>query len=341
MFGLENDELAALVGVTLLSLRVMQEVGKVIWWYVTDARRIVSPNFNLTLLTGGAVALMAIALVSIATGGPPRGFRTIAYMGAGVGGFILGSAFDFVLTIRLWRVSDWLTRRRIPRYREQLLHGDSAVRLHAARQLASLGLYARVARPELLAAFTDESADVRATAVEAVLYAIPEPPDDDADVPKAARALLTDPARPVRIYAAAVLVAYNLPAADVLPALTDGLMCDDINALGMTARALGRLGPAAEPAIPALRDSVLRRDEPNYESATALGKIGPPAVPALIEILDHNDKWGKYYAANALCDMGEPARAALPGLRKAATHPDSLVSAAAKKAIEKLGGDIR
>ena len=57
------------------------------------------------------------------------------------------------------------------------------MRTHAARQLTSLGASAIPARPELLAAFRDDSAEVRAAVARAALYSIPDPPDDDPEPP--------------------------------------------------------------------------------------------------------------------------------------------------------------
>ena len=48
----------------------------------------------------------------------------------------------------------------VPKYREQLLHGDEQVRLGAADRLIALGRRPEAARPELLALFSDDSAEV-------------------------------------------------------------------------------------------------------------------------------------------------------------------------------------
>ena len=341
MFGLAIGELAALVGATYLALRVFFAVAQILWWYVTDSRRIIKYPPWSVLVTGVAVALMVVGLLSIAIGGMPRGIRIVAYLATAVAGFIMGIMVDFVIHIRKWRVSDWLMSLRVPHYREQLLYGDDSVRIGAAQRLTTLGAYARPARPELLAAFKDESADVRAAAATAVLYSTSEPADDDVEVPAAARAMLNDPALPVRVYAAAILIAYDAPPAEFLAILTEGLKCKDLNVATLTARGLGKIGPAAEAAIPALRDSVLVAEEPNHEAIDAMAKIGPPAIPALIEVLERGDSLARQTAAQALADMGEPARAALPALRKAANHSDISVSTAARKAIENLGGDIK
>src|SRR5262245_31338910 len=193
MFGLGFDELAALAGVAFLTLRVLWAVARILWWYVADSRRVSKLHPLTPLLTGVAAALMMIGLQSIIGGGLPRGVRLFAYVVAGLLGFVLGLMLDFVIDVRFYRMSDWLMGLHVPRFRQQLLSGDTASRIHAARQIASLGARAIPARPELIAAFKDESAEVRAAAAQAALYSIPDPPDDDPELAKAARPLLTDP----------------------------------------------------------------------------------------------------------------------------------------------------
>jgi HEAT repeat protein len=345
MFGLEltRSEWAGLVAVAFLFARVLFSVGRVVWWYATDARRVVSPRFGVTLLCGVAVATMCVALVSVATNWPATGARLVAYGATAVVGFVLGVMFDFAIEIRLWRVSDWLMSLRVPQYRERLLHGDPAVRQGAAERLTGLGPYARPARPELLTAMrADESADVRAAAIQAVWLSTPVPPaDEDSELPREARPAMADADPRVRTVAAAILVGFDAARPDeVLPALCDGLKSDDLNVSGCAVVTLEKLGPAAEPAVGALKEAALRPENPNSSAPDALGKIGAAAVPALIEILERGDPTCKWSAADALAEMGEPARAALPALQKVASHPDDMVQSAARKAIQKLGGHI-
>jgi HEAT repeat protein len=145
----------------------------------------------------------------------------------------------------------------------------------------------------------------------------------------------------VRVFAAAILAAYHAPAGDVLPILCAGLESDDSDVATAACSALARLGPAATPAIPALRDRVLGEPTGHKAAMDALVQLGEPAIPALIELLDRGDTTDKWLAAIALGDLGEPARIALPALRKLSIQRTTLASAAAKKAIRKLGGDIR
>lgn len=341
MFGWDFDELALLIGGGYLALRVLGGLALVIWRFFTDSTLAFHIRPWTPLLSSAAVGLVAAAALSQITGGLPPNIRFVAYSVTFFGGLMLGSMFDLFLTFRLYRLSYLLMALHVPKYREQLLHGDEQVRLGTVYRLIALGASARAARPELLALFSDESAELRAAAVHAVLVGIPDPPDDDAEVQKAARTGLGDSSLQVRVFAAAILAAYAAPAADVLPVLCAGVESEDVSVNAAACTALGRLGPAATPAIPVLRDWVLKEKMGPKAAMDALVKLGEPAIPALIELLDRGDNTDKWQAAIALGDMGEPARIALPALRKLSIQRTTLASAAAKKAIRKLGGDIR
>jgi HEAT repeat protein len=347
MFGIElsRSEWAGLAGVAYLALRLLVAAARVLWWYATDSRRVVRPRPELALVTGVAVGALTVGMLGVATDWPVGGVRTAAYVVAAIGGFFLGLTLEFIIELRTWGVSTWLMAFRVPQYRERLLHGDEAVRLAAAQQLAALGLRARPAYPELLAVLRhDDSADVRAAAGQAVLFSTPDPaPEDDAGTPREARAALSDPDVRVRTLAAAVLEIYKvIPPAELLPVFCDGLKSEDETVRSVAATGLEKLGPAAEPAVPALKAAALDPERANPGAVVALGKVGPAAVPALVEILERaGDRWSRYFAAEALGEIGAPGLAALPALRAAAANPDTIVAEAARRAIRKLGGDIK
>ena len=305
-------------------LRVLAGVSKVLWSYVTDSARVVSPHVSLSLLTAIAVALLTVGLLSIATGGLPQLVRIPLYLVTALVCLLFGIAFDVTVDIQLYRLSNCLMALRVPRYREQLLHSDEQVRLKAAKQLVSLGWRAGPARPELLAAFPDESAEVRAAVASAVLVAIPDPPDDDEAVPKAARLLLTDSALPVRVYAAAILVASRTPAAELLPVFIDGLKCEDVNVSGLACRALGQIGPTRSRHPAAAQDGVHSRNW-SIRGGRCIQKIGVSAIPVLIEVLDRGNST-IVASRQALGDMGEPARTALPAASQTRHQRITLVS---------------
>jgi HEAT repeat protein len=67
--------------------------------------------------------------------------------------------------------------------------------------------------------------------------------------------------------------------------------------------ALGRLGPAAKDAVPALINSL--RDETIRElAADSLVKIGRAAVPALVEAVQTGPSGIRWHAAEALTRIG-------------------------------------
>ncbi len=71
------------------------------------------------------------------------------------------------------------------------------------------------------------------------------------------------------------------------------------------AYAVGKIGPAAKEAVPALIAAL--KDEYRWVAASALGKIGPAAVPALIAALKDEDGSVRVSAAFALGWIGPAA----------------------------------
>jgi HEAT repeat protein len=357
MFGFEWDELAVIVGGSFLAARLLWSLGRVLWCFALDAE-FGFPQIHLVeRFAGVAGLLLAVGILSIASGGVRGaggglGTSVLAYTVVGLLGMFLGSMLDLTVELLMYRVFIRLRALRVPRYREQLLHGDEAVRLQALSRLSWLGARARPARPELLSLLPERSAALRARAAHVLLDTIPDPPDDDPELVRAARPLLTDADLTVRIAGAAILAAYRQFPDELIPVLTDGLKTGGEDVIDRAIQALGRLGPAAEPALPLLRETLFKAIEPGQELMDsresevvsyvleALKRIGAAAVPVFIELLERGDSLTKWNAARALGSMGEPAKAALPALRKLAIQRDTLVSPAAKKAIEELGGEI-
>jgi HEAT repeat protein len=107
---------------------------------------------------------------------------------------------------------------------------------------------------------------------------------------------------------------------------------------------LGRLGPNAKAAIPAL---IRRLQDPDADlshrclAAEALGRMGPAgkvAVPNLVRVLkdDDNDPVVQAYAAEALGNIGGDAKDALPLLKEASTQRATLVRRSAAKALRSI-----
>lgn len=346
MFGLEltHAEWAGLVAMVFLVGRILYAFGRVAIWYATDARRPVGPHGVLAMLTAIAVATLMVALVSSLTDWPAAGLKGFAYSLAVAVGCLLGFMFDIVIEVRVSHFSNWLTAFRLPQYREQLLHSDAAVRLDAAERLVTIPQYTGPARPELLTAFRrDESADVRAMVGQTLLYSLFEPlPEDDGGIVAEARAAIGDRDVRVRAIAAAMLLTYKAaPPGELVPVLIEGVRCTDENVVTIAVQGMEKLGPDAAPAVDALRDVALRPEHPNLFATSALQKIGSAAVPALVEVLERGQSYYRCQAADALGEIGEPAAAAIPALRKAAAGPNTSVSSRAKRALAKLGAPAR
>jgi hypothetical protein len=342
MFGLNLDATTpvAIFGVAYLALRLAYGVGRVIWWYVNDSLRDTMSQLVLALITGGVVGAVTMDLLGFARDTELDIISTVLTMAAGFVGGVIGIFGDYIFGRWLLAVSNWLTSFRVPRYREQLIHGTAAVRVGAAQRLATLDAYALPARPELFGALKDESADVRAAAMRAIwelrLQLLAE---EDAETPRAARAVFTDSDIRVRVYAALLLRSYCAATPEeVLPTLCEGLSSADDDVVFTVTFYLPFLRTATEAGIIALRDSVLVRPKPNMFAIHVLGMLGAPAVPALIEILERGKLSCKFDAAHMLGGMGKAARDALPALRKTASHRNRLVRRAARQAIAKLGG---
>ncbi len=108
--------------------------------------------------------------------------------------------------------------------------------------------------------------------------------------------------------------------------LTDSLQ-DDVEVVRFHAAiALGDLGCAARPSVPALIRTALWDENPavRVEAAVALWKIdrkGPLVIPALIKALANNNEFICWMAADGLGQIGPEARQAVPALQQALRRP--------------------
>jgi HEAT repeat protein len=198
----------------------------------------------------------------------------------------------------------------------------------------------------------------------------------------AAAALL--PSQPGNVEAAAVLVAglgdEDIPTSTLsdlldrvgpaaVPTLTRALASPSLRARDLAAVHLGRLGPAAKEAVPALvkaledtdsfisrraraalgaigpvaaREAVpalarlLKKFGAKDEAVQALGRLGPDAVPALLEATKDNKS---PETVEALGAIGPGAKAAVPALVTLLTDPDTFLRRAAAGALANIGPD--
>lgn len=142
--------------------------------------------------------------------------------------------------------------------------------------------------------------------------------------------------------------------AEYVPALIEALHDPDEKVRQNAVNALGAMGPAAEPAVPALID--LLRNPARAEKGTnapsklvgnsrsaaaaALGRIGPranEAVPTLIAALEDENLPVRRWSATSLGEIGAEARSAVPALVKALGQSDVQVRRDAIASLGKIG----
>ena len=196
-----------------------------------------------------------------------------------------------------------------------LKHEQPGVRQHAFFALEELGAKARPAVPMLLSIIGNKKAD----------------PDD-------------------RYLACTSLTSIGPDVADTLPVLVDALddTCGGVR--GGAVDALGDMGAAAKPAVPALlRIAATDRGASaivtvGRKARRALARIGAPAVPSLVNALGHCDVRYRRAAAAALNSMTESApaaaREAIAPLLKALEDPDDVVRAHAAIATWNATRDV-
>jgi len=143
-----------------------------------------------------------------------------------------------------------------------------------------------------------------------------------------------------RINAAQDLGRMGPMAAGAAPALTEALFDPNTTLHQIALEALVLIG---KPAVPALREALKRSLKSTYYDwvrrsvAEALVKIGEPAVPALAEALKDEDREVRSSAAKALGEIGESAVSAVPALAEALKDKGREVRWSAAEALGKIG----
>jgi len=162
----------------------------------------------------------------------------------------------------------------------------SPERLNAVRSIGYFGRDGATAVPELTAALNDKSPEMRSAAAGSLGMI-----GSAMSVPALAK-VLSDPDPRVRCVSAIALEAIGPRAASAVPQLGKALD-DPVNYVRIPAAdALGSIGAGAVAAVPEMAAVLLRKNEDGFvllSTAYALGKIGPPAkdaLPALYQIVD-------------------------------------------------------
>ena len=129
---------------------------------------------------------------------------------------------------------------------------------------------------------------------------------------------------------------------DRLPTLIQDLKDEDLNVRLKALRGLGKLGPAAKEAVPAMVAAMKADNQVAFDAVEALGNIGPgakEAVPALIDSLQDTTKYLRERAAEALGKIGPGARTAVGPLEKALKDEGTNVRLWASFALIKITGN--
>jgi HEAT repeat protein len=200
---------------------------------------------------------------------------------------------------------------------------DPSVRMEAAQDLGGYGPAAEAAIPALVERLADDSIQVRHSA-ESALRRIDRDwflrPEAARAIPHLIERLAAPGLHGVPGEAASALGRFGPTAKDAVPALLRCLTDESLPAPTRTqaAYALGDIGPAAAAAIPALTDCLVGDAEADVRMAapTALGKIGHAALPSLIECLRHPASVVRIRALIAFKHMEDPPppASAIPAL---------------------------
>ncbi|MBI2267673.1 MAG: HEAT repeat domain-containing protein [Armatimonadetes bacterium] len=231
----------------------------------------------------------------------------------------------------------------VPALIEALKHQDPSVRSAAADSLWFMGPQAKESVPALLTTLGGDAPDPRSSAIralggigscEAVPSLVAALSDEDSD-----------------IRANAGMALEEMDCAPTEPILSLAEMCSSEHARTRkyAAEALGKIGPEAREAIPALL-LLLEEVEDDWEeddwesaysirnsAAWALGKIGTHALPALLSALKNENEWTRLAAAKALEVMGAEACEAVAAQTEALQDAEMSVRCRVAGALWNLG----
>jgi HEAT repeat protein len=248
-------------------------------------------------------------------------------------------------------------RQAVPALVERLRHRNPDARRDAAVALDRIvagspyGLPAAVTRdlvPPLIELLRGEDAGVWSTAARILGLIGPEAGEAVPDLIQLLQRGDSDDRSDAAVALDRIVAGspYGLPAAvtrDLVPPLIELLRGEDAGVWGPAARILGKIGPEARQAVPALIELLQRGDRDARDAAWALGGIGPEAraaVPALIELLQRGDRDARKDAAVALGRIGgQVAVAALLEVLEGAV-PDPEVVSNAMRVLSDIGREV-
>lgn len=206
------------------------------------------------------------------------------------------------------------------------VEGPAEPRWRAADALGQIGVAARPAGPELIAALKDSDSHVRSVAAKSLGELAP-------DVPGAVEALVELFPDPQVIR---VVSRFHQEGAPAVPRLIELLTHPDVTVRWNASRTLGKIGEPSMPAVPAILKHMTDPDPIIREhAAEALGDIGPAAaatIPDLVKLLTDPEWKVRRDTVRALGQMGPVAKPVLVQVQAMKSDPNDEVKAYATKA---------
>jgi HEAT repeat protein len=229
----------------------------------------------------------------------------------------------------------------VPNLAQRLRHKEATERRRAADVLGRLGPGARAAIPALLVAACDGDAGVRkaaAAALDQVDVGWPAHPGACGAVPNLIQEMKRR-SSDVAQTACRLLSRIRGPAVlGLARALTEG--ASDLHQV-LVAQTLGRIGPEAAPAVPALARALTSEfahvRQAAADALSAIGEASEPTVPALILLLADWNAGVRQAAAKALARVGRAAELAGAALVQLLADRDDEVREAAVEALAQAG----
>lgn len=220
--------------------------------------------------------------------------------------------------------------------RDYSARDDAELRWKAAEILAKLGPDANESGSALVAALRDPDPHVQAVCASALAkVGVPA----DIAVPLLGELLKSGDA----VVVARALSQYKAAASPALPALVELLQDESrsVEARWNAARTIGKIGPEAVSAVPALMKFLKDKDGTLREHcAEAIGDIGPgvgpEAITALIPVLSDPVTRVRRDAVRSLGYIGPAAREAVPEIKKLVEDKEEMVREAARAALKKV-----
>ena len=224
---------------------------------------------------------------------------------------------------------------------------DSKVRMWSIYALMYSGRNAKSAIPQIIRLLVDADAEVRQASARVFSYH----PCDDKQVYVALQKALTDDDLLVRVRSAWAVLLVNPIEDAAMSVLANGLKAEDAEIRGEVVFAFGEIGLSGVPVLKV----ALKEKNPNFRLAAiqAMAKVAVnldankkqqypiDAIQSLIALLRHEQKETVYSAVYALGVIGEPAKAAVPGITELLKDPDWSVRWIAASELRVFGSSAK